>query len=183
MRGPRCDSAAPFRSALRRRGDSRVVLAADRDRRGGQPLQGGDRPAAGDVARHVVRLIDSTPEDNPNLDFVIDDAARTVLRLRDEGRRLFLHCVAGQSRTPAVAARVAVLAGVPLGEALRSVVHALPGARPQRFLVEALERLSEGDWRVPPGALGCRGDLHARPGRRRPGPGGLTVARLESEAP
>ena len=93
---------------------------------------------------HVVRLIDSTPEDNPNIDFVIDDAARTVLRLRDEGRRVFLHCVAGQSRTPTVAARVAVLDGTPLEQALRDVVRVLPGARPQGWLVESLRRLDRG---------------------------------------
>ena len=90
---------------------------------------------------HVSRLIDSRPEDNPNVDFVIDDAARTVLRLRDEGHQVFLHCVAGQSRTPTVAARVAVLDGTPLTEAMRDVVRALPGARPRGWLVDALHRL------------------------------------------
>lgn len=93
------------------------------------------------AASHVVRLIDSLPEDNPNVDFVIDDAARTVLRLRDEGRRVFLHCVAGQSRTPTVAARVAVLDGTPLDRALREIAHVLPGASPQGWLVESLRRL------------------------------------------
>lgn len=105
----------------------------------------GTAQPAGAVARHVVRLIDSTPEDNPHADFVIDDAARTVLRLRDEGKRVFLHCVAGQSRTPTVAARVAVLDGVPLDTALADVVAVLPGARPQRWLVEALRRLAALD--------------------------------------
>jgi ADP-ribosylglycohydrolase len=93
------------------------------------------------AASYHVRIIDSTPEDNPNLDFVIDDAARTVLRLRDQGRRVFLHCVAGQSRTPTVAARVAVLDGIPLAQALRDVVRVLPGARPKRWLIESLRRL------------------------------------------
>ena len=93
------------------------------------------------VASHVVRLIDSTPEDNPNVDFVIDDTARTVLRLRDQGRRVFLHCVAGQSRTPTVAARVAVLDGTPLDQALDDVVQVLPGARPKGWLVASLRRL------------------------------------------
>jgi hypothetical protein len=95
------------------------------------------------AASHVVRLIDSTPEDNPNVDFVVDDTARTVVRLRDEGRRVFLHCVAGQSRTPTVAARVAVLEGTPLEQALRDVVRVLPGARPQEWLVESLRRLDD----------------------------------------
>ncbi len=90
---------------------------------------------------HQVRLIDSTSDDNPNADFVIDDAARTVLRLRDAGHRVFLHCVAGQSRTPTVAARVATLEGVPLERALREVTAVLPGARPQRWLLDSLRRL------------------------------------------
>jgi protein-tyrosine phosphatase len=98
--------------------------------------------------RYDVRLIDTVAEDNPNLDFVIDDAARTVLRLRDEGRQVYLHCVAAHSRTPTVAARVAVLNGTPLAEALPAVTAALPSARPQRFLVEALERLSAADLRL-----------------------------------
>lgn len=90
---------------------------------------------------HQVRLIDSIPADNPNVDFVIDDAARTVLRLRDAGHRVYLHCVAGQSRTPTVAARVAVLDGVPLERALREVTAVLPGARPQGWLLDSLRRL------------------------------------------
>lgn len=93
------------------------------------------------VHTHQVRLLDSVADDNPNVDFVIDDAARTVLRLRDVGHQVFLHCVAGQSRTPTVAARVAVLDGVPLEHALREVTAVLPGARPQRWLLDSLRRL------------------------------------------
>lgn len=97
-----------------------------------------------------VRLLDTIKADNPNVDFVIDDAARTVLRLRDAGHGVFLHCVAGQSRTPTVAARVAVLDGVPLERALPEVTAALPGARPQRWLLDSLSRLdalTDGDLR------------------------------------
>lgn len=95
------------------------------------------------VVTHQVRLVDSTPDDNPNVDFVIDDAARTVLGLREAGHRVFLHCVAGRSRTPTVAARVAVLDGTPLGDAVRDVVHVLPGARPQSWLLDSLRRLCQ----------------------------------------
>lgn len=99
------------------------------------------------MVSHVARLIDSTPAGNPNVDFVIDDAARTVLRLRDQGHRVFLHCVAGQSRTPVVAARVAALDGVPVEHALSEVVQVLPGARPQAWLVESLRDLGSADSR------------------------------------
>jgi protein-tyrosine phosphatase len=108
----------------------------------------GRRQVRDGVERYDVRLIDTVAEDNPNLDFVIDDAARTVLRLRDEGKRVYLHCVAAHSRTPTVATRVAVLDGTPLDEALEGVRAALPSARPQKFLVAALERLENRDARA-----------------------------------
>ena len=81
-------------------------------------------------------------EDNPNLDFAIDDAARTVMQLRAEGRVVFLHCVAAHSRTPTVGARVAVLNGSSLTDSLDAVIGALPEARPRRFFADALMRLS-----------------------------------------
>jgi len=93
---------------------------------------------------HVqVRLIDTEPADNPNVDWVIDDAARTVLRIRDEGKQVYLHCAAAQSRTPTVAARVAMLEGLSADEAVQVVVDALPAASPRRFFVDALRRLED----------------------------------------
>ncbi|MEU6539969.1 ADP-ribosylglycohydrolase family protein [Streptomyces sp. NPDC047000] len=56
-----------------------------------------------DVEHVRVWLVD-TDGHNANLPFVVDQAARAVLRLRQAGKRVLLHCVAGQSRTPAVAA-------------------------------------------------------------------------------
>ncbi|MGW2788102.1 ADP-ribosylglycohydrolase family protein, partial [Streptomyces populi] len=56
-----------------------------------------------DVEHVRVWLVDSDGE-NANLHYVLDQAARQVLRLRQEGKRVLLHCLAGQSRTPAVAA-------------------------------------------------------------------------------
>ncbi|GAB2855016.1 ADP-ribosylglycohydrolase family protein [Nocardioides pacificus] len=94
------------------------------------------------VDSHAVRLLDTVADDNPNLDFVIDDAARTALRLRSEGRKVYLHCVASHSRTPTVAAWVGVLDGHSLEESLDAVLAVLPSARPQRFLVEALKRMA-----------------------------------------
>ncbi|MGH4025730.1 MAG: ADP-ribosylglycohydrolase family protein [Pseudonocardiaceae bacterium] len=92
---------------------------------------------------HVeVRLQDRTdPAENPNLEFVIDDAARAVATLRDEGRRVLLHCVHGQSRTPTVAARYAVLRGMAVTDALADVVAVIPGARANITLRRALHRL------------------------------------------
>jgi hypothetical protein len=43
--------------------------------------------------------------------FLLDDAARTIKALRDEGKTVLLHCVEGRSRTPSVAARYSILLG------------------------------------------------------------------------
>lgn len=93
-------------------------------------------------AEHVVfRLIDTDDEDNPNADFVIDDAARTVQVLRDEGKCVLLHCVAGHSRTPTVAIRYSMLRGIPLDRAFAEVIAALPYAHPNESFRRALRRL------------------------------------------
>ena len=56
-------------------------------------------------------LIDGGPQRNPNLAFLLDDAARTVQALRAERKTVLLHCVEGRSRTPSVAARYSLLLG------------------------------------------------------------------------
>ncbi|MET3805531.1 ADP-ribosylglycohydrolase [Nakamurella sp. UYEF19] len=75
-------------------------------------------------------LVDKGPADNLNLEFVLDDAARTVQALRAEGKTVLLHCVEGASRTPSVAARYSML----LGEDPQEVRAAMPWARPNREL-------------------------------------------------
>nr|WP_084385526.1 ADP-ribosylglycohydrolase family protein [Rhodococcus sp. WMMA185] len=84
----------------------------------------GTAPVAGE---HIpFWLIDAGEERNPNLEFVIGDAARTVLRLRQQGLTVALHCVEGRSRTPAVAARYSML----LGHNPDDLLEAMPWARP-----------------------------------------------------
>ncbi|MDH6228156.1 ADP-ribosylglycohydrolase family protein [Streptomyces sp. MJP52] len=82
----------------------------------------------GKQAEHVrVWLVDQNGA-NANLHFVVDQAAREVLRLRQEGKRVLLHCHAGQSRTPAVAAVYGHLATGLDGEtALKDLRNALTG--------------------------------------------------------
>jgi ADP-ribosyl-[dinitrogen reductase] hydrolase len=88
------------------------------------------------------RLIDEASEaKNPNLDFVLTDAAQTVADLRDEGKVVLLHCVAAHSRTPTVGTAYAMLRGVPLNEALPAVCGVLPAARPNSGFEDALRRL------------------------------------------
>ncbi|MEV7632918.1 dual specificity protein phosphatase family protein [Microbacterium sp. NPDC089318] len=79
---------------------------------------------------------------NPNLEFVLAEAADVIARLRAEGRTVFLHCAEGRSRTAAVAALYgAQHRGVELETAWRDVRGALPRFAPQAFLREAVERL------------------------------------------
>ena len=73
-------------------------------------------------------LQDSGPEDNPNLQFVLDDAVETIRALRADGKTVLLHCVEGKSRTPSVAARYALSLGRDPGEVLTVMPWANPNA-------------------------------------------------------
>ena len=97
------------------------------------------------IRHHVeVRLIDNNdPAKNPNLDFVLLDTVNAIAALREEGHTVLLHCAQAQSRTPSVAALYSALhRGIPIEQALTEVMAALPAAAPQRFLREAIVRLS-----------------------------------------
>ena len=88
----------------------------------------GDQPAHLGPQDVVEVWLHDRPGANRNLHFVLDEAARTVARLRAEGRRVLLHCAACQSRTPAVAARYAsVSRGVDVVEALREIISTVAG--------------------------------------------------------
>lgn len=97
-----------------------------------------------DGVEHLTfRLMDHPDaEENPNLDFVLADAASAVASLRDEGKRVLVHCVASHSRTPAVGAAYSLLLGVPLERALREVCEVLPAADPNAGFRAALNRLA-----------------------------------------
>jgi ADP-ribosylglycohydrolase len=89
-----------------------------------------------------VRLIDIVGA-NDHLDFVLTDTVRLIESLRAEGRTVFLHCVAAQSRTPTVAALYgARVRGISGAEALRDVVRVLPSAHPNPEFRAALDRLA-----------------------------------------
>lgn len=107
------------------------------------------RMGAGEVPARGVRpedhveawLIDSDdPAANPNLDFALADAVATVAALRDEGRRVMLHCVHAEARTPAVAIAYARLRGATVDEAVAAVRRALPGLRGSGVLWDAVTR-------------------------------------------
>lgn len=90
-----------------------------------------DRLDAGGLdGDHVeIRLVDSEVVDqNPHLDFVINDAARAIASLRADGKTVFVHCVRAEQRTPAVAVAYSRLLGVDVDRARRDVLDALPDA-------------------------------------------------------
>ena len=84
------------------------------------------------LEHHQVWLVDRAGEDaNPNLRFVLADTVDAIRTLRAEGRRVFVHCVAGGSRTPAVAAAyLARHEGIPAAEALERIAEAVPHHNP-----------------------------------------------------
>ena len=95
-------------------------------------------------AEHIeVWLVDEDdPAKNPNLDFVLQDAAETIGKLRDEGNTVLLHCVQAESRTPAVtAAYLCTRFGTDASQALSATADLLPGPGSKAFLRSALLRL------------------------------------------
>jgi ADP-ribosylglycohydrolase len=89
--------------------------------------------------RIEVRLIDEGGSANPHLRLVMEEAADAVAAFRAEGKRVLLHCVAAQSRTPSVAALYSVRhLGVAPDVALREVRDALPAAAPKPALADVV---------------------------------------------
>lgn len=114
-----------------------------------------------DVPHVEVRLIDRAGDDeNPHLDFVLTEAVAAVERLRAEGRKVLLHCVAAASRTPTVGALYgARLRGISTEQALLDVQTVLPQAYPNPAFRAALRRLDP--------AASDETDLINADGRRR----------------
>jgi len=104
----------------------------------------GSTVPAGAGAQHELILVDSPYlGDNPNLDFVLRDAATAIGAWRAEGKTVFVHCVAGISRTPTVvAAYLASRLGIDGLSGLVRVTEAHPRANPNPGFLEALARIS-----------------------------------------
>lgn len=91
---------------------------------------------------HVeVWLIDKPGHDaNPHVQFVLDQAARAVQDMRSEGRRVFLHCAAGQSRTPAVGAIYgANVQDVLARDELAKLLAIMPDSRVGEHFIDAID--------------------------------------------
>lgn len=56
------------------------------------------------VEHHVIGLLDTTREENPNLVLVLTDTTDGIAALVEQGRDVYVHCVAAENRTPTVAA-------------------------------------------------------------------------------
>lgn len=75
-------------------------------------------------------LIDTNdPQLNPNLDFVLADAAEAVADLRAEDKTVLVHCVAAEQRTPSVALAYSRHLGIPPAEAGEEIKAALASTR------------------------------------------------------
>ncbi|WP_168625661.1 ADP-ribosylglycohydrolase family protein [Cryobacterium sp. BB307] len=97
------------------------------------------------IQHHVALWLVDSPDAlaNPNLEFVLAEAAEAVAALRAEGRTVLLHCVQAQSRTPTIAALYAArYLGVAPDTALREVCAALPNAGPNAAFRAAVTRLA-----------------------------------------
>lgn len=109
-----------------------------------------------------------TPGKNANLHFTLDEAAAAVAGLRAEGKRVLLHCWAGASRTPAVAARYAGTAlGVPPLASMRTLIHAVGGHLDNPTLSRAVAELSGLELPDPQAALFPQGLPQRRPELRK----------------
>ncbi|NYG54963.1 ADP-ribosylglycohydrolase [Nocardioides perillae] len=117
--------------------DDGVVIGTTRTRGAGvdavvSMCRVGRAQACFDGATELVesRLMDAEDRDaNPNLHFVLADTADAVRGLRAEGKRVLLHCVAAQQRTPSAAVAYAVMLGADPEEARERVLAVLNEAR------------------------------------------------------
>ena len=91
------------------------------------------------VEHHTLGFLDTTAEENPNLEFILRDTADGLRQLIAEGRRVFVHCVQAENRTPTLAAAWLIHTGSTPGKALDQVSAALN--RPKPFLATAVHHL------------------------------------------
>jgi hypothetical protein len=66
-----------------------------------------------EVEHHVLGLLDTTLEENPNAAFVLADLTDGLADLVAEGKRVFVHCVQAENRTPAAALAWLLSQGAP----------------------------------------------------------------------
>ena len=88
-------------------------------------------------------LIDE-PGLNLDTDAVLRDAAHTVAGLRQEGKKVVIHCVAAHNRTPASAIAYSILhKNIAFDQAWQEVRNALPNPQHNQEFFEVLKTLAE----------------------------------------
>ena len=103
-------------------------------------------PRVADADQLDVWLIDSdNAESNPHLDFLLADTAAYIAAQRDQGRCVYVHCVAAQQRTPSVALAYAALRGQDPAAAREAIKGVLPSTRASGALWDAAARVRAGD--------------------------------------
>lgn len=84
-------------------------------------------------------LAEASPNTYAHLEFVLKEADSAVEQFRAEGKRVLLHCVRMESRTPTVAPLYgARVFNIPALEALSKVRRALPNAAPNSSFEKVL---------------------------------------------
>ena len=102
-----------------------------------------DVPA--DVEHVQVWITDQQVPANPNLDLVLGDTVDAIRALREQGCRVYLHCVGGRSRTPTVAAAyLAQTRGWSGSRALDELAACLPEVAPNPTFRSWLDRVAGG---------------------------------------
>jgi hypothetical protein len=93
------------------------------------------------VEHHVLGLLDTNAEENPNVALLLGDTADGLHTMVAEGRRVFVHCVQAENRTPALAAAwLHRHDGLTAAAALEVAARELN--RPKAFLAEAVHALA-----------------------------------------
>lgn len=95
-----------------------------------------DVPASCD--HEVVGLIDTTLDDNPNLEFVLTDTVDAIRAALGRGRSVFVHCVAAEHRTPTIAAAYLIRHGGRSVDDAVALVEREFRSRPRPMLLQGL---------------------------------------------
>jgi len=98
------------------------------------------KPETGDTTRIDVPMVDGPQNSYP----AFADAVRTVVTQRTDGQCVLIHCAAGSSRSPSVAAAaITYLTEQPLTNAFDQVLERRPETAPHDALVRQAAKVTE----------------------------------------
>ena len=97
-------------------------------------------PETGDISRVDVPMIDGPQNSYQDL----ADAVRVVLNHRNAGQCVLIHCAAGSSRSPSVAAAaMTYLTGNTLNQSFNQILERRPGTDPHDALVRQAVKVTD----------------------------------------